>query len=522
MAGSIITMAQEPFDVTIERDTIPGAPGLQSFVVGNYQGKLLLMGGRTDGLHQRQPFASFLAADNNVNIFVVDPVAKQTWSAPLSSLSTSLQEQLQSTNLNFEQVDTVLYIIGGYGYSTTNNDHITYPNLTAVNVPGLINAIINSKPIAAHLRQITDVRMAVTGGYLDYLDGYFYLVGGHKFDGRYNPMGGPSFTQVYSDALRKFKITDSGTSLGITNYTTWVDQNAFHRRDYNLVPQMFPGGKKGFTAFSGVFRPNIDLPWLNVVDVDTGSYKIRNSFSQMMSQYHSAKMPVYDSTFSYMHTIFFGGMSMYEVDSVTKQLMVDSLVPFVNTISKVTRDPNDTLTEYVMNSRMPGLIGSGAEFIPKYGAPFSDMEILNLNALPLGKTHVGYIYGGIRSTGKNIFFSNTGTQSDATNEIYKVYVIKGTVDILETTVPKQHIDIELMPNPAKDLFTIRLKSTGHYPVKIDVLDVTGKSVGIQNRVEVTKGNNELELSVSQLPAGIYMVRITSGAFVNTKKLVVQR
>lgn len=522
MAGAIITMAQEPFDISIERDTINGAPGLQSFVAGHYQGKFLFIGGRTDGLHQRQPFSSFLAADNNTNIYVVDPVAKQSWSAPLSSLSISLQEQLQSTNLNFEQVDTVLYIIGGYGYSSTNADHITYPNLTAVNVPGLMNAIVNSKAISGHVRQITNSRMAITGGYLDYLDGYFYLVGGHKFDGRYNPMGGPSFTQVYSDALRKFKITDNGTTLGITNYTLWSDQNAFHRRDYNLVPQVFPGGKKGFTAFSGVFRPNIDLPWLNVVDIDTGNYTIRNSFSQMMSQYHSAKMPVYDSTYSYMHTIFFGGMSLYEVDSATKQLTIDSLVPFVNTVSKVTRDPNDTLTEYVMNNRMPGLIGSGAEFIPKYGVPFDDMEILKLNDLPLGKTHVGYIYGGIRSSQKNIFTINTGTQSDATNEIYKVYVIKGTVDILETEVPKQVIDFEIMPNPANDHVALRLQSTGKFPAKIDVVDITGKSVGINKRMNVVEGNSQLEMSISQLPPGIYMIRVTSGAYVKTKKFVVQR
>ncbi|MBK6445932.1 MAG: hypothetical protein IPF81_11780 [Bacteroidetes bacterium] len=63
----------ENFQLVIEEDTISGMPGLQSFVHAQVDGKWLLIGGRTDGLHQRQPFASFAVAGNNTNIYVVDP-----------------------------------------------------------------------------------------------------------------------------------------------------------------------------------------------------------------------------------------------------------------------------------------------------------------------------------------------------------------------------------------------------------------------------------------------------------------
>ncbi|MCB9190369.1 MAG: hypothetical protein H6603_06525 [Flavobacteriales bacterium] len=115
---SIVTFsasAQPNFELSIEEATLPQAPGLQSYVVGQYQGKWLLIGGRTDGLHRRQPFAAFLAADNNLMAYVIDPANLQHWSVSLSSLPTALFEQLQSTNMAFIQRDTVLYIVGGYG-----------------------------------------------------------------------------------------------------------------------------------------------------------------------------------------------------------------------------------------------------------------------------------------------------------------------------------------------------------------------------------------------------------------------
>jgi hypothetical protein len=45
-----------PYEVELRPVTIPGLPGLHSFAFGQHNGRWLIVGGRTDGLHPRQPF----------------------------------------------------------------------------------------------------------------------------------------------------------------------------------------------------------------------------------------------------------------------------------------------------------------------------------------------------------------------------------------------------------------------------------------------------------------------------------
>jgi hypothetical protein len=102
-------LTPEAFAVELEPLVIPNTPGIHSYSWAiNSDGKWLVLGGRIDGLHQRQPFAAFLEADNNKYAFVIDPVTEQSWSADLSVLPAALFEQLQSTNQEFYQRDSIL------------------------------------------------------------------------------------------------------------------------------------------------------------------------------------------------------------------------------------------------------------------------------------------------------------------------------------------------------------------------------------------------------------------------------
>lgn len=239
-----------------------GQPALQSFAWAKSGNAILLLGGRVDGLHRRQPFASFDAAGRPSSIWVIDPVAGQSWSSPLSALPAALREQLQSTNMQFIQRNNTLWLMGGYGFSESAQDHITFPLLTEISdVAGLIAAIQQGGSIAAFFRYSEDERMAVTGGHAAYLANQFMIVGGHRFEGRYNPMNGPSFVQTYTNALRQFSIEYSAELPVVSNYSEWVDTAKFHRRDYNLVGQILPGGAPAYTIYSGVFRTDLDLPY---------------------------------------------------------------------------------------------------------------------------------------------------------------------------------------------------------------------------------------------------------------------
>lgn len=516
LAGlSFGTQAQEQFNVEIEPVVINNSPAVHSNSWGKTTDqKWVIVGGRIDGLHQRQPFASFLETENNKNVFVVDPVGNATYSADLSVLPASIYEQLQSTNQQFYQRGNTLYVIGGYGFSATIGDHVTYANLTAIDVDGLADAVINGTTITPYFRQIQDSVCAITGGQLGYLDSVFYLGGGQYFEGRYNPMGpnnGPGFIQIYADEMMMFKIQDDGTNMSITDTAVFHDAANLHRRDYNMSPQIFPNGESGFTMFTGVFAPG-DLPWLNTVDVTASNYTVNNSFTQYLSQYHSAKVPIYDVNDNAMHTLFFGGMSQYTLDA-NNNLVQDDNVPFVKTISRVTRHSDGSMEEVKLNIEMPTLVGAGAEFIPiKDTNLYYTHEILDINAVPQQKTLIGYIVGGIESTAENIFFINDGTQSSASSVVFEVYINKSTVGLHEEALTGENIfNLNVYPNPTVNQVNLNFFVPDNNKVEVNIYNEMGQVV-YTNAVENFIGNQNMVIDVSEFSTGSYIVKIVGNNY----------
>jgi Secretion system C-terminal sorting domain len=511
----------EDYAVEIEPLVITNTPGIHSYSwAKDDQGRWLIVGGRIDGLHQRQPFAAFLEADNNKFAFVIDPINEQSWSADLSVLNAGLFEQLQSTNQEFYQRDTTLYVFGGYGFSATSSGHITYPNITAIDINGLTQAIVDNASVTPYFRQITDTRMKVTGGQIGYLDSMFYLVGGQLFDGSYNPMGpdhGPGFTQDYTDEIRSFKLEDNGTTMSIVDYGAQTDSVNLHRRDYNMAPQIFPNGDFGFTAFSGVFDPN-DLPYLNSVDITPAGYTVNNAFNQFLSQYHSAKISVYDSTALSNQTLFFGGMSQFYFDGGT--LIEDTDVPFIKTISKVTRFNDGSMNENALTYlEMPALLGAGSEFIPT-GDYLIEGEILDINAIPNQKTLIGYIYGGIESSDKNIFFINDGTQSSASNTIFKVYINKSIAGYEEQEIIEDLVqNMNVFPNPAKKEITIQFTVPKLSDVHYDIISTDGKIVKKDSFGILENGIYDSEIDIRDLESGNYIVQLFNGEYLIQYKFI---
>ena len=100
------------YEVQLNPIQINGLSGLHSYAFAQDANKWLIIGGRRDGLHARQPFNAFPASQNNDSIYVIDIVTQQFWSASLNSLPIGMKEQLQSTNMNFYQDNDSLYIIG--------------------------------------------------------------------------------------------------------------------------------------------------------------------------------------------------------------------------------------------------------------------------------------------------------------------------------------------------------------------------------------------------------------------------
>lgn len=510
-----------PFDIYIEPVNIEGLGGLQSFAYGQHNGKWLIVGGRLDGLHRRQPFAAFDVEGNNNQIIVVDPVSLQKWTAPITSLSVALQEQLSSTNMEFHQDGNYLYVIGGYGYNSASASKKTFDNLTAIDVPAVIDAVIAGTPFTSFFRQISDIQFAVTGGHLKKINNTFYLIGGNKFDGNYNPMGNPTFTQVYTNAIRKFKITDNGSILNITHLPTIIDAENLHRRDYNAVPQIYPNGEEGITAFSGVFQQTVDLPFLNCVEIDSINYVVNNVFQQYYNHYHCAVLPLYSVSSNEMHNVFFGGIAQYYDNAGI--LVQDNNVPFVKTIARVTRDATGTMTEYKLPIEMPSLLGAGAEFIPNKNILHFNNEVLKIDDFENDSTLVGYIYGGISSTAANIFFTSTGTQSSASSQIFKVYVIKdATIGVhIKNEQSTGTLKMQVFPNPNNGFFTVRFHLNRIEQTRISIYSSDGKKIEERYLNNLKIGENTYQRKIKNLnKCGIYYLTLETPGEKITQKIII--
>ena len=518
-------IAQNAINISLSAINIENLDGRQSFAVGQANGKWLIIGGRTDGLHRRQPFASFDTNGQPNELLVIDPVSKQKWTANLSILPIAIQEALKATNIDFIQNNNQLYLIGGYGYSNTLGDHTTFNTLTAIAVSETIAAIVSNNNYSNYIRQTSNSIFQNTGGQLEKINDSYYLIGGQDFQGRYNPMGpthGPGFTQTYSNQIRKFNILDNGTLLGVNNISIITDSVNLHRRDYNALPQILPNLSQGITAYSGVFQQNVDLPYLNAVTIDSLSYVVNNNFNQYYNHYHCANIPLYSASKNEMHALFFGGIAQY-YDSLGI-LVQDNNVPFVKTIARVTRDVNGTLAEYKLPIEMPALLGAGAEFIYRDNLPVYTNGVIKMDELSADSTVLGYIYGGINSSAKNIFWINDGSQSASSANIYKVTLHRNALTGIDHLNSQSMGTIKLMvyPNPNTGIFIAQYHLIKPTDVKITLSNVNGKIIDEQILINQQIGAQVFERKIKHLEnGGVYFIKIETAYENAFQKIVIE-
>ena len=523
--SNLLFAQSSAINISLTPINIENLGGRQSFAVGQANGKWLIIGGRTDGLHRRQPFASFDINGQPNELLVIDPVSKQKWTANLSVLPIAIQEALKATNTDFIQNNNQLYLIGGYGYSNTLGDHTTFNTLTAIAVSETIAAIISNSNFSNYFRQTSNNIFQNTGGQLEKINDTYYLVGGQDFQGRYNPSGpthGPGFTQIYSNQIRKFKIIDNGIDLSINNIVIINDSVNLHRRDYNALPQILPNLNQGITAYSGVFQQNVDLPYLNSVTIDSLSHSTNNSFNQYYNHYHCANIPLYAASKNEMHALFFGGIAQF-YDSLGI-LVQDNNAPFVKTIARVTRDANGSMAEYKLPIEMPAFLGAGAEFIYNENMPTYTNGVIKMDELSADSTVLGYIYGGINSSAKNIFWINDGSQSTASANIYKVTLHKNSLTGIDRLNNQSVGSINLMvyPNPNTGIFTANYHLIKNTDVKITLRNVNGKIIEEQILLNQQKGAQVYERKIRRLEnGGVYFIDIETAYENVSQKIIIE-
>jgi hypothetical protein len=202
----------------------------------------------------------------------------------------------------------------------------------------------------------------------------------------------------------------------------------------------------------------------------------------------------------------------------------DNNVPFVKTIARVTRNSVGTMAEYKLPVDMPSLLGAGAEFIPISSVPQFNNEVFKLDDFTADSTLVGYIYGGISSTAANIFFTNTGTQSSSSSQIFKVYVINnstvGIHDLNEQSIGT--LKVQVFPNPNDGNFVVKFHLNKIAETKISLYNIDGKKIEerILNNLQI--GENTFQRKIKNLDlGGTYILTIETPYEKATQKIIIE-
>jgi hypothetical protein len=258
------------------------------------------------------------------------------------------------------------------------------------------------------------------------------------------------------------------------------------------------------------------------VNVDSNGFVPNNNFTQYYNHYHCAFLPLYSDSAKEMHTVFFGGIAQF-YDSLGV-LIQDNNVPFVKTIARVTRKANGTMAEYKLPEEMPDFLGASSEFIPLETLPAYPNDVIKLDELPSGKTLVGYIYGGIASTAANVFWINTGTESSASSQIYKVFVDKNVSSAVHTLNAQSigTLHMQVFPNPNNGVFGVKFQLPKVTPVWLSISDLNGKIIEREELKNLFPGENIVTRKLPKIMVGnTYLVTLETGAERAAVKTVVQ-
>src|SRR5687768_4058817 len=309
--------SSQPWQVSLRQYGWGSAPRptLHSFASAHHDGKWVLLAGRTNGLHGFGTSGSqnFPAAAQNSDVWVIDPVTKQSWRRSLTTDAgfTPLQlAALSSSNTQSAQVGDRLYVTGGYSRGPSGFQ--TYDTLSSIDLPALTDWVMNGTGSASGaIRTIHDEAFRVTGGAMYPMKGRMHLVFGQNFIGGY-----PGGTTEYTKQVRSFQIVDDGTSLGTANFSATAPDENHRRRDLNVVPVVHRNANgtlaRGVEALSGVFTPTDGVWTVPVYVNDDGQASMADpqapgTFKQAMNNYHSAKLGFYSEQADSMHHVLFGG-----------------------------------------------------------------------------------------------------------------------------------------------------------------------------------------------------------------------
>ena len=250
----------------------------------------------------------------------------------------------------------------------------------------------------------------------------------------------------------------------------------------------------------------------------TSFLESQGRFAQYFNHYHCAYLPIYVQESDDMHTIFFGGIAQFYEEN--GGLVQDNDVPFVNTIADVSRNAFGDLNETILSTTMPGYLGAGSIFIIDPKTELVEDDIIDGSKIGTDFQSIGYIYGGIRSSMPNIFWVNTGEESEASQTIYKVS-IRRVAEINSIVNNEERDHLQFYPNPARQEVRMSIDIDQPTDFSITITDVKGGKIHTQviKKETVVSGRNILVLDEVNVGYGAFYYTIQMGDKKVTRKVI---
>lgn len=414
-------------------------PAIQSPVSAMYDGKWILFGGRKAGLHNmNNDPPAFPNRQVNDSIWVIDPVNQTSQGIQLPA---RYFKYLTASSQQYFQDGETLYVVGGFTFSdsTSKVSNWTSDFFHEINLPNLIQYVTSQgqSPSLDQVitKEIEDPFLQVTGGEMIVSNGNFYIVGGQNYVGAYIPGN----NGIYTSAIKKFQISQSGSGWALSDTLTVRDTVNLHRRDYNLAEVITPDADSlAAVVYGGVFTKNglgYRSPiYLSGLASGAPQTTVDQETLQKVNLYSSAKIQSIMAFGDYRvnRVALLGGITYMAYNPDSNALVVPDFfnaLPFSNLISSYYTNGEDETVELVQlppNELMPGYLGANAIFFPLpellYGNSISIIDLNKVFPDPVtGPVLVGYFYGGIESPVPNTTTPGGNYSTKTNSKLYGVY-----------------------------------------------------------------------------------------------------
>lgn len=494
--------SQTEYKIHCDTQRMENWPGVHSFIYGILNDTLIIFGGRIDGLHEKESGFERKKTNDSTYLICIKNRTCKAYKTPFYTIQ--LHDAMTMANSLFTQKGDDLYFIGGYGENSSASYH-TMPSLSKLNLRSYKNALdLNSNKF--DYNQIIDSTFAIAGGQMLFLDGKLFVVGGHKFTGKYNDSSS-KIIQSYTNKASIYTIAFFNDSFIVQKDKEIYDEFNFHRRDFNLTYNIDQNGETKLMLFSGVFLENENRPFFNLAELNYNGYKDVENFEQRFANYHCGKVGFYNKKNKSFSFYFIGGMSEYYKDSIGN-ISRDPFIPFVKHISKVHRDSSGVFTETILQDTLPAFLGTNGEFIinPKINRLFQD--IIDENELRYDTLELGFILGGILNPTetRNPYASNLANMTISNPYLINIRFIKHKNTNISKT-PKNNLTIELIPSSQRNHFEVKLQPL-HQEYKYlfyYIYDTQGRLISSH---EINDSQSHFFMNLNHLQAGIYNVVFT--------------